>query len=113
MKTDPEMVTLATQLIDRQTTTYDPSDMEDQYETRLRAMIEAKLKGEGVDEEEDEEPDQGNVVDLMAALRKSLGDENKATAKPGSSVKSKAKPSAKAPKKRATTPPPKPARKRA
>jgi DNA end-binding protein Ku len=112
MKTDPEMVTLATQLIDRQTTTYDPSDMEDQYETRLRAMIEAKLKGEGVDEEEDEEPDHSNVVDLMAALRKSLGDENKAMAKPGSTAKSKAEPPAKASKKRAATPP-KPARKRA
>jgi DNA end-binding protein Ku len=113
MKTDPEMVTLATQLIDRQTTTYDPSDMEDRYETRLRATIEAKLKGEGVDEEEDEEPDHSNVVDLMAALRKSLGDENKATAKSGSTAKSKAEPPAKAPKKRAATPPPKPARKRA
>jgi DNA end-binding protein Ku len=112
MKTDPEMVTLATQLIDRQTTTYDPADMEDRYETRLRAMIDAKLKGEGVNEEEDEEPDRGNVVDLMAALRKSLGDENKATAKPGSTAKSKAEPPAKASKKRAAMPP-KPARKRA
>jgi DNA end-binding protein Ku len=113
MKTDPEMVTLATQLIDRQTTMYDPSDMEDRYETRLRAMIEAKLKGEWVDEEEDEEPDRGNVVDLMAALRKSLGDKNKATAKPGSTAKSKAEPPAKASKKRAATPLPKRARKRA
>jgi DNA end-binding protein Ku len=113
MKTDPEMVTLATQLIDRQTTTYDPSDMEDRYETRLRAMIEAKLKGEGIDEEEDEEPDHSNVVDLMAALRKSLGDETKETVKPGSTAKSKAEPPAKASKKRAATPPPKPARKRA
>jgi DNA end-binding protein Ku len=47
IKTDPEMIMLARQLIDRQTTTYDPSDVEDRYETRLRAMIDAKLKGEG------------------------------------------------------------------
>jgi hypothetical protein len=47
--TDPEMVQLAKQLIDRQTAAYDPSDLEDRYETRLRAMIEAKLKGEGLD----------------------------------------------------------------
>ena len=28
---------------------YDPTDLEDRYETRLRAMIDAKLKGEGID----------------------------------------------------------------
>ena len=56
IKTDPEMVALAKQLIDRQTTTYDPSDLEDRYETRLRAMIDAKLKGEGIDLSEPAEP---------------------------------------------------------
>ena len=55
IKTDPEMITLARQLIDRQTTTYDPSDIEDRYETRLRALIDAKLKGEGIQDEETEE----------------------------------------------------------
>jgi DNA end-binding protein Ku len=71
-ETDPEMVALAKQLIDRQTTQYDPSDLEDHYETRLRAMIDAKLKGEGIDVSEPAEPDRSNVVDLMAALKKSL-----------------------------------------
>src|SRR3954447_13552254 len=56
-----------------ETATYDPSDIEDRYETRLRAMIDAKLNGEGIEDEETEVPDRGNVVDLMAALRKSLG----------------------------------------
>jgi DNA end-binding protein Ku len=73
VKTDPEMVALAKQLIDRQTTKYDPSDLEDRYETRLREMIDAKLKGEGIDLSEPAEPDQTNVIDLMAALKKSLG----------------------------------------
>lgn len=72
-KSDPEMVKLAVQLIDRQTGRYDPSDVEDRYETRLRAMIDAKLKGEGVDREQPAPEDRGNVVDLMAALKKSLG----------------------------------------
>ena len=75
IKTDPEMVALAKQLIERQTTTYDPSDLEDRYETRLRAMIDAKLKGEGIDVSEPAEPDRTNVVDLMAALKKSLAQE--------------------------------------
>jgi DNA end-binding protein Ku len=73
VKTDPDMVKLATQLIDRQTGSYDPSDIEDKFETRLRTMIDAKLKGEGIEDQPVEEPDRGNVVDLMAALRKSLG----------------------------------------
>ena len=70
---DPDMVQLATQLIDRQVGKYDPADVEDRYETRLRAMIEAKLKGEGIEAEDADEPDRGNVIDLMAALKKSLG----------------------------------------
>ena len=36
-------------------------------------MIDAKLKGEGLDVSEPEEPAHTNVVDLMAALKKSLG----------------------------------------
>jgi DNA end-binding protein Ku len=82
-KPDPDMVQLATQLIDRQTGRYDPADAEDRYESRLRTLIDAKLKGKGIEPEEEEEPDRSNVVDLMAALRKSLGQaEPAAPAKP-------------------------------
>jgi DNA end-binding protein Ku len=74
LKPDPEMVQLATQLIQRQASRYDPADLDDRYESRLRAMIDAKLKGEGVDLEDNAEPAvQSNVIDLMAALKKSLG----------------------------------------
>ena len=73
MKIDPEMVQLASQLVQRQSGKYDAADLEDHYETRLRAMIDAKLKGEGLDVSEPEEPAHTNVVDLMAALKKSLG----------------------------------------
>lgn len=115
IKIDPEMITLARQLIDRQTATYDPSDIEDRYETRLRAMIDAKLKGEGIEDEETEEPDRGNVVDLMAALRKSLGEESTKPAKRSNApARAEAAPAAKTPKKRTpATPAPKPTRKRA
>jgi hypothetical protein len=47
-------------------------------------MIDAKLKGEGVELSEPAEPDRTNVVDLMAALKKSLGQE-----KPGAAPKQK------------------------
>jgi DNA end-binding protein Ku len=95
-KPDPDMVQLATQLIDRQTGRYDPADAEDRYETRLRAVIDAKLKGEGVEPEDEEEPDRSNVVDLMAALRKSLG--QSADEAPG-----KKAPAAKTPPRKAKT----------
>jgi DNA end-binding protein Ku len=94
-RSDPEMVKLARQLIDRQTGKYDPADVEDRYEARLRAVIEAKLKGEGIDLAETEEPDRGNVVDLMAALKRSLGQGD--AAKP--SAKAKATPAKAAAKK--------------
>lgn len=99
-KPDPEMVQLARQLIDRQTGRYDPTDIEDRYEARLRAVIEAKLKGEGLEAEAEAEPDRSNVVDLMAALRKSLGhpdDAPKGRAK--APAKAKAAPVPKAPAK--------------
>jgi DNA end-binding protein Ku len=95
---DPDMIQLATQLIDRQTGKYDPADIEDRYETRLRAVIEAKMKGEGIEPEDTAEPDRSNVVDLMAALRKSLGqtaEEEPAAAKKVPAAKAaKAKPAA-------------------
>ena len=75
IKVDPEMVQLASPLVQRQSGRYDAADLEDKYETRLRAMIDAKLKGEGVDAGEPEVPERTNVVDLMAALKKSLGEE--------------------------------------
>jgi DNA end-binding protein Ku len=104
-RTDPEMVQLARQLIDRQTTKYDPSDIEDRYETRLRAMIDAKLKGECIDLSEPEEPERSNVIDLMAALKKSLGQAAEAkppaAKKPTKAGRQAAQAPAKAPRKRA------------
>ncbi len=110
-KPDPEMIQLATQFIDRQTGTYDPADVEDRYETRLRAVTEAKLKDEGIKPEAAEEPDRGNVVDLMATLRKSLGQSTadapaakKGTTKVKAASKTAAAPEAKSGKKAAETP---------
>jgi DNA end-binding protein Ku len=119
---DPDMVELATQLIKRQGGRYDPADVEDRYEARLRAVIDAKLQGEGIAPDAEDEPGRGNVIDLMAALKKSLG--QGAAAKPKiipaakTRAPSKAKPPAKkpAPKKaraeKPTPPPRAPARKR-
>lgn len=93
-KPDADMIQLAKQLIDRQAGKYNPADVEDRYEARLRAVIEAKLQGAGIEPEADEEPDCGNVIDLMAALKKSLGQSGQA--KPAAKPAEKAKPPAKA-----------------
>jgi DNA end-binding protein Ku len=87
-KSDPEMVQLAVQLIDRQTSEYDPTDLEDRYESRLRAMLDAKIKGEEV---HDATPvvAESNVIDLMAALRKSLGEPPKPAVAPASKTPEK------------------------
>ena len=71
-KPEADMVALAVQLIDRQTAPFDLSDMEDRYEARLRQVIEAKLKGKAVKPVEAAKED-GKVIDLMAALKRSLG----------------------------------------
>jgi DNA end-binding protein Ku len=121
VQVDQEMLKLATQLVDRQTAAYDPADIEDRYETRLRAMLDSKLKGEGVDLEAPPEPAPTNVIDLMAALRRSLSEADEkptsaatptAPGKPAKAAKSsppekptpsaKPTPPAKAPRKRAS-----------
>ncbi len=80
IKLDPEMIALATQLVERQSETYDPQDLEDRYETRVRAMLDAKISGEAVREDAVPALAESNVIDLMAALRKSLGEVSSAPA---------------------------------
>ncbi len=75
LKSDPEMIKLAQQLIDRQSGRFDPADVTDRYEARLRDVVAAKAAGEGIAPAAPEEAP-GNVIDLMAALRQSLGPQN-------------------------------------
>jgi DNA end-binding protein Ku len=91
---DPEMVKLARQLIERQAGAFNPADMDDRYEARLRDVIEAKLKGEGIEPDAEPQEDRGNVVDLMAALKRSLASGAEPAAAPKRTPKApKAEPS--------------------
>ena len=73
-------------------------------------MLEAKLKGEGLAKEEEEPADRGNVIDLMAALKKSLGQGPAEEKSPAQKTGSREKP---APKRAAAQAATKPPRKRA
>ena len=72
-KPDPDMVKLAKQLIERQSKPFEPTDLDDRYEARLRQVIDAKIKGAGFKPAAETAPEKGNVIDLMAALKRSLG----------------------------------------
>jgi DNA end-binding protein Ku len=105
-KPDPEMVQLAIQLIDRQSGRYEPADIEDRYEARLRAVIDAKVKGKGLEPEAEAPTDRSNVVDLVSALRNSLkqGGEPSSAGKTRSGAKSAPGRTKQIPKKAATKP---------
>ena len=68
---DPEMLQLAEALIAQKTTKFDPKAYEDRYEAALMAMIREKLKGHKPIIAA--APERGNVVNLMDALKASLG----------------------------------------
>jgi len=95
IKADPEMLQLAEKLIEQKVTHFDPKQYEDRYETALMEMIKEKLKGHKPIIAA--APERGNVINLMDALKASLGQ-----AKPAAPSKSKtAEPAA---EKKATKP---------
>ncbi|HVL43049.1 MAG TPA: Ku protein, partial [Brevundimonas sp.] len=71
VKPDKDMVEIATRIIGQKQAEFDPSKFTDRYDDALKEMIKAKQKG-GKGLIEAPEPDDTNVVDLMAALRASL-----------------------------------------
>ena len=79
-KPNPEMIAIAEKIIEQQEGPFDPSRFVDRYETALKALIHDKQKGHKPARVA--EPDDTNVVDLMAALRASLGSKGKGGAKP-------------------------------
>ncbi|MBN8810303.1 MULTISPECIES: Ku protein [Sphingomonas] len=85
---DPELLGLAESLIGKKVAKFDPRTFHDRYVDALRDLIERKKKAHGrkiVEEKEDAGAGRGaNVVDLMAALKKSL---EKPEAKPRRAAK--------------------------
>jgi DNA end-binding protein Ku len=98
VKPPPQMVEIATKIIDQLEGPFDPSLFNDRYEDALRALIKEKEKGHTI--KAPEEPKEAEVIDLMEALKRSLGQsggERRKTAPPRAGAKKPAaqKPAAK------------------
>ena len=118
-KPDEELLDLAEALIERKTAPFDPSKYHDRYIEAVEELIEKKRKGKTIRAEEEELPARGsNVIDLMAALKRSIekpgGKESGGGGKAsGGAKKSAAKPAARKPAAKKAPAKAAPARKRA
>lgn len=115
---DEELLDLATTLIDKKTGKFDATDFHDRYADALKELIERKKKGKTLNIESDDkgaDPRGSNVVDLMAALKNSLGSSGGGSTKKAAAKKPAAKTATKPAAKKAEpkTPTKAPARKRA
>ena len=88
-KPDKEMVDLAVQLIGKKSAAFKPDKFEDHYQTALKTLIQDKLKGRKIVAHESDRPKGGNIVDLMEALKRSVGASGSSTKSSGASPKGK------------------------
>ncbi len=68
----PQEIALAEQLVEGLAVDFDPSKYHDEYQTRMMQLIDAKREGQTVAETAPKKL--APVIDLMAALQKSLGE---------------------------------------
>lgn len=90
-KPDSDLLNLATDLIDKKSGTFDAGEYKNRYVDALKTLIDQKLKSKGAKIETEDEPDRptgGNVIDLMAALKDSLGEDGGNTERKARQAKS-------------------------
>jgi DNA end-binding protein Ku len=85
---DKDQLTLAKELIDRKASSFVPAKYTDDYEAALRAMIEAKIK-HAPKPKAVPTPKSAKVINLMDALRKSIGAGTEDRGDPSTKTKSK------------------------
>ena len=73
-KPDKEMVDLAVELIGRKSGKFTPDQFKNHYATALRELVNKKMKGQKIVAPHEEAAPSAKVIDLMAALRKSIGE---------------------------------------
>jgi DNA end-binding protein Ku len=75
VKIDPDMLTMAQQIIGSKKTKFAPEEFHDHYEDALMTLVKSKIAGgEPVITKA---PERGNVVNLMDALKKSIEQERR------------------------------------
>ena len=74
-KPDRRMLEIAEKIIEQQEGKFDPSTFKDRYEDAVRQLIARKKRGQKVTTAPPVEKDDGNVINLMEALRRSLAGE--------------------------------------
>lgn len=74
-KPQKEMIDLAIQLIEKKTSAFRADAYQDHYQEALKALVQEKMKGKRIiaAEEEGGRPSGANVIDLMEALKRSVG----------------------------------------
>ena len=103
-KPDPDLLDMAETLIAKKSGEFDATEFENRYIDALRSLIDEKIRKKGkrvIQDRSSDEPAKGsNVIDLMAALKKSLdsGERGAAAKKPAAK---KAAPAKKAPARKA------------
>lgn len=79
-KPDEDLLDLASTLIEKKTGKFDAAEFHNRYVDALKGLIEEKRKRKGelvIQDPDDGKPAKGsNVIDLMAALKRSLGDDD-------------------------------------
>lgn len=85
-KAEPDLLEVATALIEKKTAPFDASAFKDHYQAALHELIERKMKSKGrkikAESGTTARPSGANVVDLMSALKESLeGGSKKTTTK--------------------------------
>ena len=68
----PQELKMAKLLLETLAGDYDPSELEDDYAEAVHALVEAKLAGGEVKQTKEPAPSAGEVVDLLAALQRSV-----------------------------------------
>jgi DNA end-binding protein Ku len=84
---DADSLQLAETLIERMSAKLDLSKFRDGYEDAVKALVEAKVNNQPIPAEEEPKPQHGKVIDLMDALRKSIGEDRRLGKKPPKSEK--------------------------
>jgi len=84
---DKDSLQLAESLIERMRAKLDMSKFQDGYEEAVKALVEAKVNNMPLPMEEEPKLQQGKVINLMDALRKSIGEEGRLGKKPPKSEK--------------------------